>query len=183
MSGEGETAHDSDEEGDHAEDGDFDEDLTAGGGSEEGEATDAVGLEVASHAGEAVVVAALDAPEGDDHEEGEIAAGEGGGEACACDSEGGDSEMAEGMAPIMSVDEEPVADYVDEVGCDESDGDGTDVVEGLKVAAEGEVEKESRGAVVESAEEGDRAGEDGVVDGEAQHEDRGAEDDEDEREG
>ena len=179
MSGEGETAHDSDEEGDHAEDGDFDEDLTAGGGSEEGEATDAVGLEVTSHAGEAVVVAALDVPEGDDHEEGEIAAGEGGGEACACDSKGRDVEGAEGVA----VDEEPVADYVDEVGCDESDGDGTDVVEGLKVAAEGEVEKESRGAVVESAEEGDRAGEDGVVDGEAQHEDRGAEDDEDEREG
>jgi len=41
-----------DEVGDDAEDGDFDEDLAAGWGSEEGEATEAVGFEVAEHAAE-----------------------------------------------------------------------------------------------------------------------------------
>ena len=54
---------DSDEEGDHGEDGDLDEDLASGGGSEEGEAPEAARLEVAGHAAEAVVVAALDPPD------------------------------------------------------------------------------------------------------------------------
>ena len=61
-------------------------------------------------------------------------------------------------APGVAKDEEPVADGVDDVGADERDGDGTDVVEGLQVAAEGEVEEERGGAVVERAEEGDGAG-------------------------
>ena len=147
VSREGESAHDADEEGDQAEDGDFDEDLAAGGCSEEREAAEARGFEVAGHAAETVVVAALDAPEGDDHEEGEIAARDGGREACTGDAEGGDVDGAEGVA----VDEEPVADYVDEVRGDQGEGDGTDVVEGLQVAAEGEVEEEGGGAVVERA--------------------------------
>ncbi len=88
VAGEGEAAHGADEEGDEAEDGDLDEDLAAGGGSEESEAADAGGFEVMHHAAEAVAVAALDAPERDDHEEGEIAAGDGGGEAGAGDVRG-----------------------------------------------------------------------------------------------
>ena len=68
-------------------------------------------------------------------------------------------------APGVAEDEEPVPDNVDEVCSDESKRDGADVVEGLKVAAKGEVEKERGGAVVECAEEGDRAGEDVAVDG------------------
>src|SRR3984893_2363519 len=83
----------------------------------------------------------------------------------------------------MTVDEEPVADGVDDVGADERDGDGTDVVEGLQVAAEGEVEEERGGAVVERAEEGDGASEDFVVDGEAEHHGWGADDDEDQGDG
>ena len=59
MAGERQAAHGADEEGDDAEDGDFDEDLAAGGCSEEGEASDAGGFEVVNHAEEAVVVAAL----------------------------------------------------------------------------------------------------------------------------
>ena len=168
VSGEGERAHGADEEGDEAEDGDLDEDLAACGGSEESEAADAGGFEVAGHAAEAVVVAAFDPPEGDDHEEREIAAGEGGGEAGSGDSEGWDVDGSPGVAE----DEEPVADYVDEVGGDECDGDGADVVEGLQIAAEGEVEEERRSAVVEGGEEGDGAGDDVVVDGEAEHEER-----------
>ena len=80
------------------------------------------------------------------------------------------------MAPAgMAIDQEPVEEDVDEVCCDEGEGDGTDVVEGLEVAAEGEVEEEGGRAPVEGAEESDRAGEDRVVDGQAQHEERGAE--------
>src|SRR5258707_8354698 len=86
-------------------------------------------------------------------------------------------------SPGMSVDEQPVADGVDEVRGDERDGDGADVVEGLQVAAEGEVEEERGGAVVECTEERDGAGEDVVVDGEAEHDGWGADDDEDECEG
>src|ERR1700677_3851271 len=89
---------------------------------------------------------------------------------------------APSVAPIMSIDEEPVADDVDEVCCAQGGGDGADVVEGLEEGAGGEVEEECGGAVVESAEEGDRAGEDGVVDGQTHREDGGTEDDEDERE-
>jgi hypothetical protein len=174
-----ESAHGADEEGDHTEDGDFDEDLAACGCSEECEAAEAVGFKVELHAAEAVVVAAFDAPEAKDHEEGEVAAGDGGGEAGSGDAESGDVDGAE----AMPVDEEPVAYDVDEVCGDESEGDRADVVEGLEVAAEGEVEEECGGAVVERAEEGDGTGEDLVVNGQAQHEDGGAEDDEDEGEG
>jgi hypothetical protein len=80
----------------------------------------------------------------------------------------------------MTIDEEPVAEDVDQVCCDQRQGDGADVVEGLQVTAEGEVEEECRGAVVECAEEGDCAGEDGGVDGEAQHQRRSKQDDDDE---
>ena len=83
----------------------------------------------------------------------------------------------------MAVDEEPVADHVDQVRGDQGDGDGTDVVEGLEIAPEGEIEEERGGAVVESAEEGDRAVENSGVDGKAEHEKRGAEDDENQGEG
>lgn len=83
----------------------------------------------------------------------------------------------------MTVDEEPVAEDVDQVGCDQRQGDGADVIEGLQVAAEGEVEKKCRGAVVECAKKGDCSGEDGGVDGEAQHQGRGEQDDDDEYHG
>ena len=76
----------------------------------------------------------------------------------------------------MAVDEEPVADEVEEVRGNERDGDGTDVVEGLEVAAKREVEEERRGSPVEGAEEGYGAGEDLMVDGEAKH-DQGCGDD------
>jgi len=66
VTGEGEWTHGSDEEGDEAEDGDFDEDLASGGGSEDGEAAEARGFDVAEHGAEAVVVAAFDAPDGCD---------------------------------------------------------------------------------------------------------------------
>ena len=63
-------------------------------------------------------------------------------------------------SPGVAVDEEPVADDVAKIRRDERGGDPSDVVEGLQVASQGEVEEERGGAVVESAEEGDRSGED-----------------------
>ena len=87
VTGEGQAAHDTDEEGDHAEDGDLDEDLTAGGCSEKSETADASGFEVPRHAAETVAVATLNAPERDDHEESEIAAGDRSREACSGDAE------------------------------------------------------------------------------------------------
>jgi hypothetical protein len=81
-------------------------------------------------------------------------------------------------APGVAVDEKPVADDVDDVRRDQGGGDGANVVKGLEVAAEGEVEEECRSAVVESAQERDRAGDDGVVDGQTHHEDGSTEDDE-----
>ncbi len=111
VAGERQAADGADEKGDHAEDGDLDEDLAACGGAEESETADAGGFEVMDHAAESVVVAAFDAPERDDHEECEVTAGDGGRKTCAGDSKGGDVDWAPGVA----VDEEPVADDVDEV--------------------------------------------------------------------
>ncbi len=105
------------------------------------------------------------APYGCGDEEGEVGAGDGGGEAGAGDSESGDVDGS----PGVTVDEEPVAEDVDEVGGDEGDRDGTDVVEGLQVAAQGEVEEEDRRSPVEGAEEGCGAEEDLMVDGQAHH--------------
>ena len=121
------------------------------------------------------MVTALDTPEGGDEEEGEIAAGDRGGETGSGDAEGWNVEGSPGVPK----DEEPVAEEVDKVGSDEREGDGADVIEGLEVAAEGEVEEERRSAVVEGAQESDRAEEDLTVDGQAQHDRRGEDDDED----
>ena len=51
---------------------------------------------------------------------------------------------------------------------DERDGDGADVVEGLQVAAQGEIEHEGRGSGVERLEEADRLVEDDGVYGHTQ---------------
>ena len=68
---------------------------------------------------------------------------------------------------MVAVDEQPVADEVDEVGGDEREGDGFGEVRGLQVAAEGEVEQQRKDAPVEAVERGDGLGEDGAVDGNA----------------
>ena len=60
-------------------------------------------------------------------------------------------------SPDVAVDQEPVEEDVEEVRGDESEGDGADVVEGLQVAAQGEVEEERGRSPVEGAEEADGA--------------------------
>jgi len=76
VSGERKLAEGADKKRDKAEDGDLDEDLTAGGGSKECEPANAGGVEVTSDAAEAIVMAALNPKECDDHEEREVAARE-----------------------------------------------------------------------------------------------------------
>ena len=73
---------------------------------------------------------------------------------------------------MVAEDEEPVGGGVDEVGGDEGEGDGAAVVVGLQVAAEGEVEHQGEGAVVEAPHGGDGLGEDGGVYGKAEEKDR-----------
>jgi len=85
--------------------------------------------------------------------------------------------------PGVAEDEEPVAYDIDEVGGDECPGDGADMVEGLQVAAEGEVEEERGSSPVECVEERDGAGDDVVLDGKTEHDWWSADDDEDESEG
>ncbi len=102
-------------------------------------------------------------------EEGEVGARDGGCEAGADDAERGDLDRA----PAVTVDENPVEEDVAEVRGDEGEGDGADVIEGLQVAAEGEVEEEGWCSPVEGVEEADGAFHDLRVDGHAAHADRG----------
>ena len=168
VAGEREWAHGSDEEGDQAKDGDLNEDMGSGGGSQECEAGEAGALNVAEHSAEAVVVLVLDSPDGYCNEEGEVDAGDGGGEAGAGDSECRDVDGT----PTVAIDEEPVTEDVAEIRGNQGCGDGSDVVEGLQVAAESEVEEEGGGSPVECAQERDGSSENLVVDGQAEHEDR-----------
>jgi hypothetical protein len=164
-----ESAKGGDECGDEGEDGDLDEDGGAGGGAEEeeaaevlvldtreprsalvGELRDLYGGAVAEAREEAVVVVAVGTPDGEDEDGHEIEAGEAGGPGRASDAKGGDAEAVAGDVPVVAEDQKPVHTRVDEVGGDESEGDGTAVVVGLQVAAEGEVEQQGEGSVVES---------------------------------
>jgi len=168
-----------DDGGDGAEDGDFDEDLRADGGAEGEELLHAGGFVAPFGLEESVVVFALVVDEEAEHDGGLVTAREHGGPAGAGDSPGRDGEEA----PVVSVDEEPVECDVDEVGRDEREGDGADVVEGLEVAAHDEPEEERGGAPVEGVEKGAGASEDlgiGVEqadaeghDGDDHHEDDG----------
>ena len=76
--------------------------------------------------------------------------------------------------PFMAVDENPVADEVNEVGGDERECDGFGEMRGLQVTAKGEVDEQRDDAPVETVERGDGLREDGSVDGHAV-EDDGAE--------
>src|SRR5215472_5661323 len=80
--------------------------------------------------------------------------------------------------PVVAVDEDPVADEVDEVGGDQREGNGLGVVRGLQIAAQGEVEQQRDDAPVETVECGDGLREDGAVDWHAV-EDGGAEGEDD----
>ena len=69
VAGEWERANGADKEGNEGEDGDLDEDLAAGGCSEEGKTSEASALDVTEHGAEAIVVLVLNAPYGCGYEE------------------------------------------------------------------------------------------------------------------
>ncbi len=181
VAGEREAAEGGDESGDEGEDGDLDEDGSAGGGAEEEEAAEVLVLDarqprsalarnqqaaLAEAREAAVVVIAVGAPDGEDQDGHEVEAGEAGGPGGSGDAEGGNTVATAGEGPVMSEDEEPVGGGVDEVGGDEGEGDGAAVVVGLEVAAKGEVEQQRESSVVEASHGRDSLGEDGAVHGE-----------------
>ncbi len=189
VAGERESAKGGDECGDEGEDGDLDEDGGAGGRAEEEEFAEVLVLDahqprgalvedlldlyggaVAEACEEAVVVVAVGTPDGEDEDGHEVEAGEAGGPGGAGDTEGGDAIAAPGDIPVVAEDQKPVHSRVDEVGGDEGEGDGAAVVVGLQVAAEGEVEQQGEGAVVEALHGGDGLGEDRAVDGQVEEE-------------
>ena len=141
MPGERKRAEGGDEGSDGGEDGNFDEDLRAGGGAEAEELAKMLELDAAGGLEQAVAVAAVGLQDGDEQHGHEVEAGEAGGPGGADDSVGGDVQRVGAEAPVVAVDEDPVADEVDEVGGDEREGDGFGEVRGLQVAAEGEVER------------------------------------------
>jgi len=170
VAGERESAKGGDERGDEGEDGDFDEDGGAGGGAEEEEAAEVLVLDTEPRAlveagEEAVVVVAVGAPDGEDQDGHEIEASEAGGPGRAGDAEGRNAVAVSGDIPVVAEDQEPVHTRVDEIGGDEREGDGAAVVVRLQVAAEGEVEQQGEGSVIEALHGGDSLGEDGAVDG------------------
>ena len=178
MAGERERSEGGDDGGDGGEDGDLDEDLRADGAAETDEFADACGFITPFGFEEAVAVAAVVVEDGGEHDGGLIAAGERGGPARAGDSVGRDVDGT----PVVTVDEEPVEEDVDEVGGDEREGDGADVIEGLQVAAEDEPQEQHGRSPVEGVEERDGAAEDlgvGVEMGEPERQQRddGHEDD------
>ncbi len=125
------------------------------------EALEAPELQVAGHRAQAVVVLAVDVPDGGEESGREVEAGDGGGVGRAGDAVAAEVDGAE----VVGEEQEPVAEGVDQVGGDEGHGDGADVVEGLQVAAQGEVEQERGGSGVERLEEADGLGEDRGLDG------------------
>src|SRR6185312_6217715 len=122
-------------------------------------------FDVPQHRAEAIVVLALDTPDGDDEEEREVKACDGSGEARSIDAERGDVDGAD----VVAEDEEPVAEEVEQIGRDERDGDGARVVEGLQIAAQGEVKEERGRAPVERVQKYRGTAEDAAVDGKMEH--------------
>jgi len=110
-------------------------------------------------------VAAVGEEDSDEQHGHEVEASEAGGPGGADDSVGGDVDGVAEEMPGVTVDKEPVADEVNEVGGDKCEGDGLGVVRGLEVAAEGEIEQQGNDAPVEAVERGDGLREDRVVDG------------------
>ena len=188
VTGEREAAEGGDERGDEGEDGDLDEDGGSGGSAEDEEVAEVLVLDaevraLAKAGEEAVVVVAVGTPDGEDQDAHEVEAREAGGPGGAGDAVGWDAVVVRGDVPAVSEDEEPVSGGVDEVCGDEREGDGAAVVGGLQVAAEGEVEQQREGSVVEALHGGDGLGEDGVVYGQAQEKDGGDGEDRDEQGG
>ena len=134
---------------------DFRSELHGGGNAESDELADAIEIGLDRSFEEFGFVATIVPEEINDQDESEVAAGDAGGDAGAGDAVSGEAEFA--------VDEDVVAEEIDEVGGDEGESDGANHVHALEGAANGEIEKqgdEAGGecAHVGSGEDGDRMG-------------------------
>ena len=159
MASERDGAEEGDGEGHDAEDGDLHHNGGAGGDAEGEQAAEERPLQTERDVEEAVAMAAVVKPNGRGEDEREIDAGERGCKAGAEDSEALPAQVQAGeaptVAPIVAVDEEPVEEEIDEIGGDEREGDGTDVIEGLQVTAKGEIDEQRKHAEGEGAQHGE----------------------------
>jgi len=158
MCGERNSAETRDKRGNESEDADFGGELKCGGKTKSNEAADALEVGLNRSFEEFGFVVGIVPEEVDDEDESEVSAGDGSGDAGACDAECGEAQLAE--------DEQVIAKDVDEVRGEESEGNGANHVHALKGAANGEVEKEREEAGGESANVG--SSEDGDVVGDAE---------------
>jgi hypothetical protein len=153
MGGESDGTESRDERSDESEDADFGGQLKRGRKAKSDEAANTLKVGLNRSFEEFGLVARVVPEQVDDEDESEVGAGDRGGDAGTSNAEGGEAEFAE--------DEDVIAKDVDEVGGDESEGDGADHVHALKSAANGEVEKERKKSGGESAHVG--SGEDSNV--------------------
>ena len=155
MTGLGNGAETGDERSDQSEDADFGGKLNRGGKTESDELADAVEVGVHGSFEEFGFVAGVVPEEIEDEDQREIGARDAGGDAGTGDAEGRASELA--------VDEDVVANEVDKIGGDESEGDGANHVHTLESATNSEVEEErdetgGKRTHVGSGEDGDGMG-------------------------
>ncbi len=136
MAGERDGAEAGDERRDEGEDGDFGGHLQRGGKTKSEEATDALEIGISGSFEEIGAMAVVVPEKIGDEEKAEISSRECGGQTGAGDAEGRESKFA--------VDEDVVAKKIDEIGGDQSEGDGTNHVHALEGAAYGEVEESGR---------------------------------------
>ena len=125
------------------EDAYFGGELAGGGNAESEKMADAAEVDVDWSVAKFGVMAVVVPEEIADEKDGEVGARDGGGDAGASDAESGSAEFA--------VDEDPVADEVDDVGGDESEGNGAHHVHALECAANGEVQEQRKHADGEGA--------------------------------
>ena len=134
MAGERHGAEARDQGGDHGEDSALERELNGGRIAEGDEAANAREINVDGSFEQIGAMAAVVPQEIDDQDGGHVQARDGGGPAGADGAHGGRS-------PV-SVNKNPVADGVDDVGGDEREGHDADHVHGLEAAADGEIEEQ-----------------------------------------
>jgi hypothetical protein len=133
---EGNSAQSSDEGSDGGKDSDFGGELEGCGKSQSDELTDTLEIGLNGSIEEPGFVARVVIEKIADKDYGEIGPGDGSGPAGASDAENGETKFSE--------DEYIVAEKIDEVGCDEGEGDGSDHVHTLKGSANGEIQKQGK---------------------------------------
>jgi len=156
VTGLGNGAEARDESSDRGKDGDFCGELNCGREAESDELTDASEVGLNGRLEQVGLMPEIVPDEIDDEDKSEVRTRNAGGNAGTGDAVGGESPLA--------VDQEVVAEKVDEIRSDESEGNGADHVHALKRAPDGEEETQREHAEGQSAHVGGGEGSDGVSD-------------------